>query len=696
MTIAVSEQLRRLVPVRDRIAHLLRSAGFKALIGAHVIVAVIILVRGHGWLQPFELLIYDALRVAWSGHEINNRILLVSVNESDIRHLQDKWPLQDGYLADLLERIASWKPRAIAVDIYRDFPRPPGSEQLVKTLARYPNILWGFKLGDANDPGNPPPQQLRGTDRAVLADTLADPGRVVRRALLFADDGKEQYTGMGTALALGWLAGERIQLQPGTDDSLRLGKATIVPLDDTRGPYVRMDSRGYQMLMDYHGGAAPFLRKSVGDIMESEDAAALVRGRVVILGGSAESVPDAFSTPFSTGFNASEPIWGSILHAYVADQLIRAAIDGTPALFGFPRLVEDLWIWAWAIVGMALGLLVRYAIPALCVSTAGLLVMTGIVYGAFGAAVLLPALPAAIAWVSSAGMANRVMHAASNRSRALLRKSFEHYLPPAVIAQMLASETLPKLGGEQREISVVFTDVAGFTTLCETMAPEFLSTICNDYFDGVCGAIFEQGGMVNEFIGDAVLAFFGAPHAQPDHADRAVAAALGVDAFASRFSAEQKARGINFGHTRIGVHTGIAMVGNVGTRSRLKYSALGDMLNTGSRLEGLNKTIGTHICVSGDIVRKDQRHRFRQVGAFVVKGRHGATDVYEPVDPRHQHGDLVDRYEAAFRALEAGQAEAAERFAALHREYPEDACTAFHCQRAAAGESGTLIVMTEK
>jgi adenylate cyclase len=124
------------------------------------------------------------------------------------------------------------------------------------------------------------------------------------------------------------------------------------------------------------------------------------------------------------------------------------------------------------------------------------------------------------------------MHAASNRARALLRKSFEHFLPPAVITRMLASGTLPKLGGERREISVVFTDVAGFTTFSETVEPEFLASMCNDYFEGVCAAIFVEGGMVNEFIADAALAFFGAPVDQPDHADRAVSAALGIDAFA--------------------------------------------------------------------------------------------------------------------------------------------------------------------
>jgi adenylate cyclase len=129
----------------------------------------------------------------------------------------------------------------------------------------------------------------------------------------------------------------------------------------------------------------------------------------------------------------------------------------------------------------------------------------------------------------------------------------------------------------------------------------------------VCAAVFKEGGMVNEFVGDAtgrnaVLAFFGAPHEQADHADRAVSAAVAIDEFAQRFSAEQKARGVNFGHTRIGVHTGTAMVGNIGTRARLKYGVQGDMLNAGARLDGLNKTVGTRMLASGDTVRRTLRH----------------------------------------------------------------------------------------
>ena len=139
MASAVSEPLRRFVPARQRVGRVLRSAAPKALIGAHVIVAIIILVRGYGWLQPFELLIYDALRVAWAGNEPSTRILLVGGTETDVQDFD--WPLRDGELADLLERITAWKPRVIGVDIYRDKPKPPGTQQLAAVLARHKEIL---------------------------------------------------------------------------------------------------------------------------------------------------------------------------------------------------------------------------------------------------------------------------------------------------------------------------------------------------------------------------------------------------------------------------------------------------------------------------------------------------------------------------------------------------------------------------
>jgi len=696
-----SQPLGYWLQLRDRVARLLRNNVLRAVVGAHLVAAATILLRSEGWLQPWELLAYDALRVAWAGPLTSDRIVLVGATEADITSgdaLAGRrwgWPLRDGKLAELLERLASWKPRAIGVDIYRDIPEPPGSDQLDAVLQRHPEINWVFKLRDDAQPGIPPPKILRDTDRAVLAD-LIDDRTTVRRGLLFADDGTNQYTGLGLALALAYLAPQHIALAPGAGDDLRLGKAAIRPLDQSRGPYIALDNRGYQALLDYRGGPQPFPQWSLSEIMDRDDLAARVRDRIVVVGVAAESVKDSFATPFSTGFNGGDPVNGIAIHGHLAEQLIREALDGAPILDGMPRQFENLWIWTWAIGGAMLGLMIRSTLPALGGSAAGLAAIGLIAYVAFGLALLLPAIPAALAWVGSAGLTNQLLHAASNRARARLRKSFEHYLPAAVIGQMVDADALPSLGGERREISVIFTDVAGFTTFSEGRDPEALATIVNAYFDGLCAAVFKHGGLVNAFLGDGMLAFFGAPLQQPDHADRAIAAAFEIEAFAEKFSAEQNARGIPFGHTRVGVHSGFAFVGNVGARERLQYTALGDMLNTASRLEGLNKAIGTRICASSDTARKCQRYQFRPVGAFIVKGRHDPTDVFAPVDPKRFPPEWIKRYDLAFHQLQAQPAGAAEHFAALYGEDPDDPCVAFHHNRLMEGETGTVIEMHEK
>jgi len=213
MSSAIIEVLRRLRLHRDRIAHLLRSPGLKALVAAHLLVAAIIFVRSDGWLQHFELLIYDALRVAWAGHAPSSRIFLVCGTEDDVADFD--WPLSDGDLAKLLERLSSCHPRVIGADIYRDRPRPPGTEQLREVLTRHKEIVWAFKLAEGGNRMILPPEPLRGTEQAVFSDFVPDPGNVVRRALLYAGDDNDTYTAMGMALALRYLAFDHIGPAPG-------------------------------------------------------------------------------------------------------------------------------------------------------------------------------------------------------------------------------------------------------------------------------------------------------------------------------------------------------------------------------------------------------------------------------------------------------------------------------------------------
>jgi adenylate cyclase len=685
----------RWLPGKSRIAKILRNSVLRALLSAQLIAALVIGVREHGFLQPVELAIYDALRIVWAHPAPVDDVLLVGMTEPDIQRWH--YPLSDDLLADLLARLASWHPRAIGVDLYRDMPVEPSTGKLAAVLKAHPEIYWVFKLAegsDASHPGIKPPAPLIGSERAVLADIPTDPGDVARRGLLYADDGVQNYTGLGMALALQYLACDHIQPEAAADDNVKLGKTVIPPLDDQRGPYLRFDARGYQTLLDFKGGAQPFPLRTVAQVMDG-DVSSLVRGRIVIIGDALESVKDFFASPFNVGFN-TDRVYGMAIHGHLVDQLIRLGHGQSQILDGLPRLDENLWIWAWAVAGALLGMLMRSTIAAAGASAAGIAVIGGVTWGAFDENLLLPALPAVLAWLGAAAFTNQLLHAANNRARQRLRKSFEHFLPPAVIAAMVRSGELPRLGGERREISVIFTDVASFTTFSEGVDPERLASILNEYLEGVCAAIFANGGLVNAFLGDGVLAFFGAPQPQADHADRAVAAAFDINRFAERFSQEQRAQGVNFLHTRIGIHTGFAFVGMVGSHERLQYTALGDLLNTASRLEGLNKAIGTRICVSGEIARAVTKYQCRPVGAFIVKGRHGATEVFEPINPDRYSTDWVERYQAAYHALEVDDPQARLLLTRLHADDGGDPCVTFHIERLAAGETGVLTEMHEK
>jgi len=652
--------------------------------------AAVLLCRELAWLQPAELAAYDRLVAAWAGRTPSGRMLLASVTEADIGRYG--WPLRDADLAILLGRLTAWGARAIGVDIYRDRPLPPGSQALADLLAQHPEILWVYKLPDESGQGIPPPSALADSPRAVLADVVTDAGGVVRRGLLAATDARSSRSvrTLGAALAERYTA----QSLRATDNDVALGGRRVVLVTERFGPYARVDAAGYQTLLDFHGGRDRFQRLSLNDLMQGDAAAPLVRGRAVLVGTEAPSVNDSFATPFSTGPEGGGPLTGVTLHAHLADQLLRIH-DGDAGRTALPRVADAVIVWACSVAAAAMGLALPSAgLAFAAVVTAGIALIAGATYAGFGMGLILPGVPAALAWAGAAAGAVWMSHGIGIRERLRLRRSFEHYLDPRIIEDMLAAENLPSFGGERREVTVMFTDIAGFTTLAETLPAEQVAVLLHDYFDGVCGAILACGGLLSVFHGDGLQVLFGAPRPQDDHADCAVDAALRIDAFACRFSAEQRRRGVMFGLTRIGVHTGVALVGNVGTPARLNYGAVGDMVNTASRLEGLNKFVGTRIAISGETARRSQRHRFRPIGEFVLQGRRDAIAVAAPltpadaVDPQH-----VLRYEAAYDALRAGRPEAGAMFRALG---PDDPCAVFHCVRLNQGDKGVCIVMRDK
>jgi adenylate cyclase len=271
--------------------------------------------------------------------------------------------------------------------------------------------------------------------------------------------------------------------------------------------------------------------------------------------------------------------------------------------------------------------------------------------------------------------------------------SLSRYFSPN-LAQRLASDAdAIDLGGQRREIATLFSDIAGFTSLVETLEPDVLGPLLNDYLAGMTDLVFTYDGTVAKIVGDALHVLFGAPGEQPDHADRAVNCALALDEFAQSFRERWRGKGIVLGVTRIGVHAGPAIVGNFGGGRFFDYTAYGDTINIAARLETANKQLGTRICVSATLAAKAAEFRGRPVGDLVLRGRTEALRAFEPLG-REQYEDAATKsYLDAFAKLEAGDPGAMAAFAAYVGGRADDQLAGFHLKRLLNGASGARIVM---
>lgn len=281
----------------------------------------------------------------------------------------------------------------------------------------------------------------------------------------------------------------------------------------------------------------------------------------------------------------------------------------------------------------------------------------------------------------------RRQRADAERARANLAR----YFSPNLANHLAEHPDILKLGGERRDLSFLFTDLADFTSLAESLDAALIVQMMNEYIGGLSGIVFQHGGTVHTVVGDAVYAMFGAPLEQADHAARAVDCALAIDAFAQAFAREKNADGIAVGVTRIGVNSGPAIVGNVGAEKFFHYTAYGDAINTAARLEGANKLLGTRICVSAETVNRIPGFVGRPIGTLMVKGKDNGIDSYEPLGGDENAARAVSSYRRAFARLTRGDPQAIQAFAAHVGRYGDDTLAAFHLKRLLAGKTGTPI-----
>jgi adenylate cyclase len=413
--------------------------------------------------------------------------------------------------------------------------------------------------------------------------------------------------------------------------------------------------------------AAHVIGAALGEAVPEAGPEAL-KDKIVLVGSIAAGTFDLKRSPLSGQYPGVE------VHATAIENLLRGQRVHPVGTAGT----------AGAALGAALLAAVGVVFPRraslkVASGVAAAAVTVGVAFWLFGGATItwLPLAPPLLAVVVATVGAFAWSYLTEDRQRRVVLKALSQYVSPAVAEEIARDPSKLSLGGVRREMTVMFTDIQGFTNLTETMAVEDLSRMLNYYLDEMSGVVLSEHGTLDKYVGDAIMSFWNAPVEQPDHAVRACRAALGMKRREEMIRAELAKLGATGMLTRIGLNTGAMAVGNMGSSQKFNYTVLGDSVNLGSRLEGANKFYGTQILLSEStaaVVR--DRFAMRQLDVLRVKGKQQPMAVYELIAegaPDERARELIGRYERAlclYRKQRWDEAEAELR--ALRRAFPDD------------------------
>jgi len=631
--------------------------------------AALMLARSFGLLAPLELRAYDQY-VRWraelrsSKQAAPQRVLLVEITEADIRRFG--YPIPDGDLAHAIDQLGRMGPRAIGVDLYRDQPVGQGRAALAAAAAANANVTFIELVNPRKqDRIDPPPFVARGAQTAT-ANMVLDPDGVVRRAFAFVYDGNaEAHPSLAWWLAERFLAQEKPPIEPDSADAgadrerlpIRLGAGQVFRFLGNDGGYQRAYDGEYQILLDFPTGSRRFDAVGFGDVVDGAVAPALVHDRVVILGTAAPSVKDDFFTPLSP-LRAGGPVTKGIeVHGMVVDHLLRVALEGAkPTRFG-SDWAEALWILLWCLAWGWIGVRVRSPRQLLLAFSVGLALLAAS-FPLFVAGWWTPVVPPALAWLVAGGASAVIALLLERRARDTVdRLLFSHVSEKVARKLWRESDELAvhgRLPAQQANVTVLMTDLEGFTKSSEKLAPAELMRWLNEYMDVMVPVVETHDGLVDGYWGDAIKADFGAPEPRstPDEVDAdavaAVRCALAMGEAMKRLISDWRERGLPAVRMRIGINTGPVVMGSQGSAARLKYTSMGDTVNVAARLEGFDKEsfeaeadpLACRVLVSESTRRRlGPCFILEDLGAHGLKGKGEAIRIYrvrgeKPSSPR--------------------------------------------------------------
>jgi adenylate cyclase len=661
---------------------------------------------------------------------------IIDIDEESLKR-HGQWPWPRILVADLVTRLTKMDAAAIIFDMVfaepdRMSPKSlaqlwPGQKELARLAAKYPDydeilaqavsggpVVTGFSCSSQPMPGSKQPAVKAGFVAAgddplqfllpfqsavknlpVIESAasgngafnyLADHDGVIRHVPLLLRINNTIYPSLSTeALRVAQGAKNIVVKSSGASGENRFGGHTGIVGIRIGGLPVETDPKG-EVWLHYSAERAersiPAWKVLSGDLDTAQ-----IAGHILFLGTSAKGLLDLKVNPLGG------TIPGVEIHAQLVEQMMQKSY----------LLHPD-----WSSSATLLFLLVSWIILSLLVSRSSAMLLAFMAVGWIGITFagswmaftrsrifidpLFPSIALAAMYIT--GSFFRFLE--TERDRRWIRDAFSSYISPNLVRHLIENPNLLKIGGENRECSFVLTDLAGFTTFMEKSDPAQVVSLLNEYIDEMLKIAFRYDATVDRIVGDAIALIFSAPVIQEDHASRAVACAVALDAFAHKFSEERQKQGIPLGGTRIGVHTGTVIIGNFGGKTMFDYRALGDPINTCSRLETVNKFLGTRICVSRETVDKCPGFIGRPIGTLVLKGKSQGIETFEPLTREAMDSPPIQEYLAAYQLMAQNNPGAKKAFALLLQAHPSDGLAAFHLERLEQGATGVVVFMDQK
>ncbi len=591
----------------------------KRLVWGALAAMVVWLVSHTAPWQAIELKVFDLFTALSAPQRSTIPVVILAIDEPSFQELGIAWPFPRSLHAKLLERLHDDGATAIGMDIVFADPSSEAEDAALEKAIRRAAPVVLASARDKVESSNAtlwtevPPMDRLLTAGAVAGDAGVDPDDdfVVRR---FAN----QNNSFSRQLA-------RL-VQP----DLKIPE--VAPeFINYLGPHKTFDTRSYYLAIVPGMLPAGYFKDKI-----------VLVGRSTVTATELKSVgPDLFHSPFAM-LGEERMIPGVELQATLMDNhLTGQGLRSAPAAWSLGWMVSCLLLISFVanqwrpmkVLYLVFGLVVCTVMASWWLFTWRLLWMP----------TLMPI--AAIAAMHGAEAIGEYLR--TSRRAQQTRAMFAQYVPPEVVRRLIAQPELMRLGGEVREVTLMFTDLANFTTLSEKQSAEQTVEVLTAYFNAMTPLVYQTGGTVDKFIGDAVMAFWGAPLDDPQHAEHAVQSAVAMQEAMKRLAIDLQARGLPAISMRIGLHSGRVVVGNVGSSTRFSYTAIGDAVNLAARLEGANKAFGTEILLSENTAILLPKHiSLRPLDEVIVKGKTQTVRIFTPSDSK----ELCD---LSIRALEA-------------------------------------------